>query len=258
MKVTNWCRKLSAAIVAAGIWVPIAHAINIPLGDPGFETYVVPARGYAYAADPFGAYRVTPPPLSAWVDDLDSPVGYTQDNATSNWLYNAAYAEATTFTKRPAPRNGSNQAMHGLFNYSAQETSAVFEAGQTYTFSIYAQNDVLLNESNGVFLYIFDGTVPFSDANSLASQLFTTEIPARTQAMTAAQSQANWAQISISHTVALGAPEIGHPVGVGLFVRKDSAVDDATLTGVPEPTTMILVGVGAGGLTLLGRRRRRD
>ena len=68
--------------------------------------------------------------------------------------------------------------------------------------------------------------------------------------MTAAQSQANWAQISISHFVATGAPEIGHPIGVGFFARRDSAVDDASLSSVPEPTTMILVGVGAGGLTL--------
>ena len=55
--------------------------------------------------------------------------------------------------------------MHGLANYSAQETSAVFEAGRTYTFSLYAQNDELLNDTNGVFMYIFDGNVPFSDAN---------------------------------------------------------------------------------------------
>ena len=33
MKVTNWWKKLSAAIVAAGIFVPgTAHAVNIPLG----------------------------------------------------------------------------------------------------------------------------------------------------------------------------------------------------------------------------------
>src|SRR5690242_3513679 len=108
MKVTNWCRKLSAAIVAAGVSLPsMAYAINIPLGDPDFETYVVPARGYAYAADPLGAYRVSPPPISAWVDDLDSPAGYTQDDGSSAWLYNAAYAESTTFTKRPAPHSGN-------------------------------------------------------------------------------------------------------------------------------------------------------
>jgi hypothetical protein len=256
MKVTNWCKKLSAAIVAAGISLPsMAYAINIPLGDPDFETYVVPANpGYAYAANPSGAYRVSPPPLSAWVDDLDNPPGYTQDNSVSNWLYDSAYAEATQFSKRPAPRSG-NQAMHGLFNYSAQETSAVFEAGVTYTFSIWAQNDELLNDTNGVFLYIFDGTVPFSDANALAGVLHTA-INQRQTGMSAAQSQANWTQISVSHTVALGAPEIGNPVGVGFFARRDSAVDDATLEAVPEPITVALVGVGLGGLALLGRRRR--
>ena len=249
MKINNWHRKVAAALVAAGISLPTAYAVDIPLGDPSFETYVVPSRGYAYAADPLGAYR----PTSPWVDDLDAPAGYTQDDAASNWLYSATYAESTTFTKRPAPRTGS-QAMHGLNNYSAQETSAVFEAGRTYTFSLWAQNDVDLNETNGVFMYIFDGTVPFSDANALAGALFTA-INQRTVAMTAAQSQANWTQLSISHSVAPGAPEIGHPIGVGFFVRKDSAVDDATLTFIPEPGSVVLASLA--GITLLSRRRRQ-
>jgi hypothetical protein len=147
--------------------------------------------------------------------------------------------------------------MHGLFNYSAQETSAVFEAGLTYTFSLWAQNDEDLNETNGVFLYIFDGTIPFSDANSLSSGLFTA-INQRQTGMSAAQSQANWTLLSVSHTVASGAPEIGNPVGVGFFSRKDSAVDDASLEAVPEPVTAILVGIGAAGLALVGSHGRRD
>jgi hypothetical protein len=263
MKVTNWTKKLSAAIVAAGIWVPSAYAVNIPLGDPSFETYVVPARGYAYAADPAGAYRVSPAPLSAWVDDLDNPPGYTQDNSASAWLYNSTYADDVTppIIKRPAPRTGV-QAMHGLANYSAQETSAVFEADTLYTFSIWAQNDELLDNSNGLFMYIFDGTIAFSDANSLANLggAFTA-INQRQPGMTNAQSALNWTQVSVSHYVGVGAPEIGNPIGVGFFARRDTAVDDATLEkfpGVPEPTSMILVGIGAAGLSLLGRRPRRD
>jgi hypothetical protein len=51
--------------------------------------------------------------------------------------------------------------------------------------------------------------------------------------MTAAESAANWTQISISHTVGAEAPEIGHPIGVGFFARSDCAVDDATLIVAP-------------------------
>lgn len=249
MKISNWCKKLSAAIAAAGIWVPsMAYAqVNIPLGDPSFEAYVVPAfpPGYAYADD----YR----PTSDWVDDPDSPPGYIEDDADSQWLYNADYAEDPS-NSRGAPRTG-NQAMHGLHNYSGQVTGAVFEANHTYTFSIWAQNDVVLDNTNGLFMYIYDGTVPFSEANSLAASL-TTAINQRTAEMSAAESQANWTQVSVSHYVVPDALEIGNPIGVGFFARRDTAVDDATLTGVPEPTTVTLVGLGLGGLAFWGRRRR--
>jgi PEP-CTERM motif len=252
MKITNWCKKLSAALVAAGVLAPAAsYAIDIPLGDPSFELFqVLSPPNYAYA----NLYR----PTSPWVDDLDNPPGYTQDNVASSWLYNAAYAEADVtppINKRPAPRT-LNQAMHGLANYSAQETSAVFEAGRTYTFSLWAQNDEVLDQVDGLFMYIFDGTVPFSDANSLANLggAFTA-INKRQPGMTPAESQANWTKVSVSHSVAAGAPEIGHPVGVGFFARRDTAVDDASLTSVvPEPATVLLVGIGS--LAALGLRRR--
>lgn len=247
MKIKNWHRKIASTLVAAGLWLPAtSHAVDIPLGDPSFESFVVPvADGYAYA----NQYR----PTSPWVDDLDSPPGYTQDDSSSNWLYNAAYADIATFSTRGAPRTG-DQAMHGLGRYSAQETSATFEANRTYTFSIWAQNDEVLDNADGLFMYIFDGSVPFSDANSLASGVFTA-INARQPGMTGAQSAANWTQLSINHTVAPGAPEIGNPVGVGFFARRDTSVDDATLTSViPEPASVVLVGLG--GVALLARRRR--
>ena len=104
MKVTNWCKKLRAAMLAGGVWIPSAvYAQNIPLGDPSFEAYVVPAAvGYAYATPPpAGAgYR----PTSPWVDDLDSPSGLTQDNNDSNWLYDANYAQnGSTARRRASP-----------------------------------------------------------------------------------------------------------------------------------------------------------
>src|SRR5262245_61704459 len=133
MKVTNWRKKLIASIVAGGTLAPgLTYAISIPLGDPSFENYPVSAYvpggapdGYAYAnAYRFGANK------SAWVDDLDSPSGYTADDVQSNWLYRTAYGEDGP-PYRGAPRTG-DQAMHGRANYSAQETTALFQAEKTY------------------------------------------------------------------------------------------------------------------------------
>lgn len=256
MKIGNWLKSVPAALVAAGLAIPnVAYAVSIPLGDPSFEAYAVPAAGYAYA----NAYR----PTSAWVDDLDSPPGYTQDNATSNWLYSAAYGESNATSRRPAPRTG-NQAMHGLGNYTAQEAAAVFEAGKTYTFSVYAQGDIDATVGAGsagssrVFLYMFDGSQPFSEANSLIFKRYapdTGDFVNRNPAWTPAESQAAWQQISLSYTVSPGSAVIGKPIGVGFWSARDNALDDASLSATPEPASVALLG--AGGLALAAVRRRR-
>ncbi|MBL9162367.1 MAG: PEP-CTERM sorting domain-containing protein [Planctomycetaceae bacterium] len=259
MKIGNWFKCVPAALLAAGLWIPnYASAAGVPLGDPSFEAYVVPSVGYAYANE----YR----PTSAWVDDLDSPPGYTQDDANSNWLYNAAYGEASAAHRRAAPRTG-NQAMHGFTQYSAQETNAVFEAGKTYTFSIWAQGDIdaTIGAGSGgssrVFLYIFDGSVPFSEANSLTFKRYapdTGDFVNRDPSWTPAQSQAAWRQISLKYDVLPGSPVIGHPVGVGFWGAEDNSVDDATLDvspTVPEPASVLLLGVGGAALAAVRRRR---
>ncbi len=254
MKVTNWRRKLLASLVASGAIAPaVSFAVDIPLGDPSFDLYTqgtLPTKGYAYASGTNGAYRPTGSP---WVDDLDNAEGFTQDNANSNWLYTASYAEPPG-SVRPAPRTG-NQAMHGLDgNFNAQEVATLFEAGRTYTFSIWAQNDELLDQGDGVGMYIFDGNLPFNIANSLASNFLTTQIPKRQVGMTPAQSIANWAQFSLSHTVLTGAPEIGHPIGVGFRAFRDSAVDDATLTSEDAATQVLVLEIN----TTDGQMRMRN
>jgi hypothetical protein len=254
MKVTNWCKTLRTALLAGGALLPGAvYAQNIPLADASFEAFAVPAfpggDGFAYS----DAYR----PTSAWVDDLDHNAGgYVQDDGGSNWLYDAAYAEgASTARKRPAPRTG-NQAMHGFGYYSAQEAGAVFEANKSYTFSLWAQGDSDASPSSSrVWLYIFDGAVPFSEANSLTFARYapdTGDFSNRTPAMTQAQSQANWTQIHLRHNVFAGATEVGHPIGVGFWGAGDNAVDDATLRADPlENFVMFLeVNTATGQATL--------
>jgi hypothetical protein len=184
MKICNWCKKLSVTMLAAGWLLPVSAqaVVNIPLGDPSFEQFVVSSSlGYAYAGPPDNAntYR----PDSAWISRIDDNINGAnfQDGGAhaSNWIYNAAYAELVTSNpnggasnpgsismgRRPAPRTG-NQAMHGRGHFNGQEISATFEAGKQYTFSIYAQGDsnaeiFSAGWQSRVYLFLYDATIPF-------------------------------------------------------------------------------------------------
>ncbi|HEX3598591.1 MAG TPA: hypothetical protein VHU84_00535, partial [Lacipirellulaceae bacterium] len=265
MKVTNWRKKMVAAIIAGGALSPsLCHAVSIPLGDPSFETYTVPAGfNYAYAQPTFDpadnpggttvGYRppTASPAPSPWVDDLDSPISAsgisrTQDDVDSNWLYNSAYAElaGTTNHLRGTPRTG-NQAMHGLANYSAQKVATTFVAEKYYTFSVWAQGDAdAIAADDEVALYIFNGSTPFNETTSLDHQIFqggpTGAFINRGPTMNAAASKNNWKQITVTHVVYPGSPEIGQPIGVGFYGRRDAAVDDATLD-VDDASNHLLV-----------------
>jgi hypothetical protein len=270
MKVKNWSRKVASTLLAAGLWLPnTASALDIPLGDPSFEAFALPQAGptahYAYA----NTYR----PTSAWVGNPDGSGPLDGGPNASNWLYDGAY----TATTQPAPRTAL-QAMHGRGFYSGQEAAAVFEAGKTYTFSVYAQGDdnaALANIDDGmggtrtswdsrVFLYIYDGSLPFSEPNSLTFARYSpagdsfnqNDFVNRAVGWDDAQSATEWRQISLEWTVQPGAPEIGHPVGVAFWAARDAGIDDATLTVVPEPSTVMLVG--AAGLSVLALRRRKS
>jgi hypothetical protein len=267
MKVTNWKKHVASALLAAGVVLPTtAFAYDIPLADPSFEDYLISTAGsagsqYAYANE----YR----PTSAWVDDQDHfSAPYVQDTNPSSWLYTTGYADKGSGARRGSPRTG-NQAMHGLFRYSTQETSAVFEAGKTYTFSIFAQGDHDAEPNGGnwqsrVFLYIFDGSLPFSEANSLTFARYSPtdnintgpdDFVNRDPSWTATQSQQlGWTQISLSHTVLPGAPEIGNPIGVGFWAGDDAGLDDASLSATPEPGSLALAGLASVALTCWRRR----
>jgi hypothetical protein len=170
MKISKWHRKLVAALLASGLLAPAAaQALDIPLGDPSFEQFVVPttspAAGYAYAGIVPVHYR----PTSPWISRPGA--GNFQDGGPhgSNWIYNSAYAEgASTLRKRPAPRTG-DQAMHGRGMVSGQKLTEVFEAGATYTFSVYAQGDTdaqifqSVGWNSRVFLHIYDASLYGND-----------------------------------------------------------------------------------------------
>lgn len=260
MKINNWCKKLSATLVASGLLMPSAvQATDIPLVDPSFEAYDVSTHngGFAYAAagGGGGAYTGAYRPTSAWIDD---PNLGGQDDVFSNWIYNQTYGEPN----RGTPRTG-DQAMHGRGHYSGQVVTDVYEAGKTYTFSVWAQgdSDSFLNSTYGwdsrVWLYLYDGSAPFSEPTSLVfdrhsppDQLGVGDFFNRTVGSTPTESIATWQQISISHYVLPGAPEVGNPIGVAFWAGIDAGVDDAKLEVVDEIPLDLRVDRDNGSLLL--------
>ncbi len=109
-----------------------------------------------------------------------------------------------------------------------------------------------------VWLYLFNGSVPFSEANSLTFKMFQGgpggDFANRGPSMTAIQSKANWTMITLTHTVYPGDPAIGQPVGVGFYARRDAAIDDATLDVDDAANHLMILEVN----TTNGQVRVRD
>ena len=134
MKVRNWVKSVPAALMAAGIWVNPAYAVDIPLGDAGFEQTDVNLSTYSDYA-----YTVTGH-VTEW-EDIGNSLGAS---SFANWWYNTNYATVglPANLKRPDPRTGT-QALHGGGDYAWQTVpgAVTFETGKTYSFSAYLGGD---------------------------------------------------------------------------------------------------------------------
>lgn len=267
MKFTNWRKKFASTLVAAGVFVPgVAIGTTIPIGDSGFEDYsLVAAGGGAYAYSDQSSfngsegYRTSGSGMvSAWEDDRGLS---NNDIKPSNFIYNAAYAEGGSHGQ--AAPVGGGQAMQGRGHYNSQDLTDIYVEGATYTFSIFAQGqDDGTPVDSRFFMHFYDASISgnIEAAANVASIQYREDngdFSDRDPGGSIVDSQNNWTQLSLTHTVLSGAPEIGQPIGIGLWVDSNAAVDNASLevTGIPEPSTILLVGLG--GVSLLTARRRR-
>jgi hypothetical protein len=249
MKITNLRKAIAASLMASGLVcgsTAYAEMINHVVGDPSFDDTPVAASGYSY----FNGL-----PDSAWESD-------------GTWWYNTDYATNTS-PKRPDPRTG-DQAGHGFGSYNWQALGDTFEAGRTYTLSAYGGGDSDATDppadgSDRIWLYMYDGTAtPASfDADSLAAAFYERDGVVDvflgggtgTNAGWTIGGGDEWGLISVSYTAT--ADDDGLPIGVGFFGRGDAALEDVSLTSVPipEPSTIILCGIGIVGLLVLRQRQ---
>ena len=163
MKVTNWCKKLSATLVAAGLLAPaVSYAVDIPLGDPSFEAYSCSLAWLCLCGRPAGR-------LSA-DQRLGRRLGLPAGIHARQWrqqldlylhLRRSYHVHETACTAHRQPGDAR------LVQLQCPRDRGGLRSRQDLHVFAVVQNDELLNETNGAFLYLFDGTVPFSDANSL-------------------------------------------------------------------------------------------
>jgi hypothetical protein len=235
MKITNWTRKLSTAIAAGGLIVVAtgngmaeAATINHTIQEASFDGIVLGSGNYAYIKNV---------PNYPWVPTLGN---------NNSWLYNTAYA-----SDELSPFSAPN-AVHLADGNIYQVINDTFVAGRQYTLSVRVGNQVNQADQNGFGLRLFDGTgSTFSGATVFATQNYSLGSDYL--------NDLQWHEVKLEYTATAAAD--GKPIGIFLgpeLAANNISVDNASLTSVPEPASVALLGAGPVVLWQLVRRRRSD
>jgi hypothetical protein len=243
MKITNWRRKLSAALIAGGLLVPSAAgaaALNTNLvSDPGFED-VNTGVTCCYSAVK----------LNSWADGSQSGFAYNYSQmydgggplAGGGTYYFTANAEGTGGGDISTPGQVAQK-----INLSTGPTAAAIAIGQA-TFQL------------GAF---FSSYAPDTDFGSLQVDFLSSGGGTLGSALITDTPGMNkvWRRLSTSGLVPIGTAEARiSPFGT-VSTRlggPDGYIDNVDFRIVPEASTVALVGMGLAAGLLLRHRRLDD
>jgi hypothetical protein len=271
MRITSWTSKALAAIaaergktkslkrLAAGALIgsslalgagtadaTLVHAIQ----DASFDDRDLTVEGNAFGGGHY-AYlsNLTNYP---WV--MHNLGSHPNSNGnTSAWLYNTAYGNAQDEVTPLSPQNALHMADRNVYQVLADS----FESGRSYTLSAFVGNQTSQPDdvSGGFGLRLFDGTGGvFSNAAVLASANYSLGNGYVDDNM--------WHEITVSYTATPA--DQGKPIGIYLGPESwanNISVDNVTLTSIPEPGFMAMLGVGASSVVvwqLFRFRRLKD
>ena len=166
-------------------------------------------------------------------------------------------------SRRPTPRTG-DQAIHGIGTYAWQALADPFVAGREYTLSVYIAGDSdAVDDTDRSWLYIYDGssTPAVFDNDSLAAYRYnqdgTTEPTVGDGTATNTgwprDGGQDWGLATLSYTATAAVD--GNPIGIAFYGAGDVAFDDVSVMSTPEPSTIVLCGLGILGVVSVLRRR---
>jgi hypothetical protein len=254
MKITNWCKKLSAALIAGGLIVPTA-ATAADLG-----TNLLANAGFESVNDTgtLGAYNT--PQINGWTPSTPDKQGFAYSHNGSMSAGNVV----------PDYANGAPLASGGnwYFTPNGGPNDAVINGPGQF----YQDIDVSAGASGSA---IAAGTAAYNISaffNSYADQgdIGHLHLDFRTNAMTSLGTAEvtgvlplnEWSQNSRTGAIPVGTHSVRvsifgtTPVGGGPDGYMDNVV--FSVSRIPEPTTVALAGLGFAAGLACGRRRRDD
>jgi hypothetical protein len=255
MKISNWTRKLSAALVAGGLMAPLAanaaptHSNLIV--NPGFENVDLTTTTYYNSPQILDwSFPGTPPgPGFAYSHNLSGAAVPDFANGTlatgGNWYFTPGNYQLVTGSTHNSRANAITQDI----DVSTGPSASLIGAGSaSYDLSAYFST-YAAQADRGFLRAEFLGPL---DALLGSAEVSTPVGPALT----------DWTQFSASGAIPIGTLKVRMAGWGQVFAggggSPDGYTDNVSFRVVPEPSSIILVGLGLAGASCGLIRRRKD